>query len=286
VTYRSYLILQYVREGKRDEARKELDELLRRRGSDGGATEKLFTICRDERAVDEGLEICGSLVRIQGEKPGLMVEMGRLYLVKGEDKNAERSFNKAVFIDPRCFAAYIELGLVAEKSGRPSEAAALYRRVIEIEPGSLFARRMYASALVSGGKKDEAISIYEELLRRYPDSPEVLCALAALYGERKERSREAMKLALRAREIAPRSAGAIDALGWLYVKEGKYPVALPLLEEGARLHPKDPSILYHLGMACYESGNITCARKYLTECLKVGGEFDGAENARRIISGM
>ena len=74
--------------------------------------------------------------RIEEENPEiyLFVE-GRLQLQKGDAVAAEKAFRRAVEFDPRAVEIRFQLGRAIALQGRVADAAAVYRDVLEREPG-------------------------------------------------------------------------------------------------------------------------------------------------------
>jgi tetratricopeptide (TPR) repeat protein len=82
-----------------------------------------------------------------------------------------------------------------ESKGRAAEAAPLYRRALEADPGHYEARLGLANCLLSQGKPEEALREYREAYRTNPADPRVLNNLANVLLELKRETAEAEALA-------------------------------------------------------------------------------------------
>jgi Flp pilus assembly protein TadD len=54
--------------------------------------------------------------------------------------------------------------------------------------------------------------------------------------------------------------------------------------EAVQLAPKNPEYQYHLGMAQFAAGDRVKARATLTQALALAQTFDGADDARKMLS--
>lgn len=107
-------------------------------------------------------------------------------------------------------------------------------------------------ALRALGRQDEALAISNQVLERFPEG---YCQVIAQYGtaltlaDMGKDLAEAEILASRALESSPPEFkhNALDALGWVYFKQGRYDEALALLEQAGALE-ENLTHLYHYGM--------------------------------------
>jgi tetratricopeptide (TPR) repeat protein len=63
---------------------------------------------------------------------------------------------------------HLNRGLFLSSAGNPTAAADSFRRVLELLPGSYVAREKLANSLVQLGRFEDAVTEYQELLRRMP----------------------------------------------------------------------------------------------------------------------
>ncbi|MDC4226014.1 MAG: tetratricopeptide repeat protein [Candidatus Manganitrophus sp.] len=105
-----------------------------------------------------------------------------------------------------------------------------------------------------------------------------------MYAEHGGNIDRALTLAQMAKEKYPDDPAISDTLGWIYYKKNAFLKAVSLLEESAQKLSKNPIVRYHLGMAYYKSGQNGLAKKELSESLKLGKEFPGADEAERTLN--
>jgi tetratricopeptide (TPR) repeat protein len=94
---------------------------------------------------------------------------------------------------------------------------------------------------------------------------------------------DAMKLAEKAKELAPNSPAVIDTLGWIYYLSGLHDEALSELRTAVRSATWNPTIRYHLGMAYYKKGLQREALTEMERALKISSTFPEAGDARELI---
>ncbi len=73
---------------------------------------------------------------------------------------------------------------------------------------------------------------------------------------------------------APGSFDANHALGKLYLRAGRYPEAIPLLESAYRIDPENEANQYDLALAYEEAGDLSRARVRIRELLASGQSAD------------
>jgi cytochrome c-type biogenesis protein CcmH/NrfG len=87
-----------------------------------------------------------------------------------EVKRLEETVTK----DPKDFAALRELGNVRYDERRFAEAAALYARVLEIQPNNIDVRADRGGALLQADRVDDAINELKTVLASQPTHPQAL----------------------------------------------------------------------------------------------------------------
>ena len=92
-------------------------------------------------------------VRLQPEFPSARNNLGNALVAVGDWAGAEEQFVIAVRQDPAYPDAHCNLGLVRLRQGRADEAAACFRRALELEPGHARAAALLARLAQPTGMK-------------------------------------------------------------------------------------------------------------------------------------
>jgi len=95
-------------------------------------------------------------------------------------------------------------------------------------------------------------------------------------------SKEALKFAQKAKELAPNSPAYSDTLGWILYRQGLYSSAVKEIER-ATGKGGDPVWDYHLAMACAKAGEGGRARILLQSALKRNPRLPEAKQARDVV---
>jgi len=139
----------------------------------------------------------------------------------------------------------------------------------------------YASTLHQTGKKAQAVSEYEQVLKAQPGSVLALNNLAWLYFE--DGDSRAIELAERAYERAPERAEIIDTYGWLLIKTGRTEQGLSLLEKALKHAPENGDIRYHVAAGLAQAGEKARAKRELTTLLDSGAAFTEKAAAQALL---
>jgi tetratricopeptide (TPR) repeat protein len=95
--------------------------------------------------------------------------MARLYAQSGDAQRAVDTLS-AVPEDDRSARIEFELGTSLDQLKKPKDAAAAYRRSLELEPDNPDAERALANALLADDQLDEALKVLNTLVAADPTS--------------------------------------------------------------------------------------------------------------------
>ncbi|MDE5446441.1 tetratricopeptide repeat protein [Bradyrhizobium sp. CSA207] len=116
-------------------------------------------------------------LRLSPQYTPAAVNLADLYRQIGHDGEGEAILRNALAVAPRDAELYQALGLVLTRLRRPEEAIAEFRKATELAPdGSQYAY-VYAVALHSGGRRDEAMMVLKAALAKHPSNREIFSAL-------------------------------------------------------------------------------------------------------------
>ena len=138
--------------------------------------------------------------------------------------------------------------------------------------------------LQAQGKEDEARRRYERLVEANPRAAVAANNLAWMYATRGEQLDRALQLAQAAKAELPDHPEVNDTLGFVYIKKQLPALAIPPLRLAVEKVPGNPLFHYHLGLAYSQTGDKAEARRELEQALKLKADFDGADEARALLS--
>ncbi|OQB40198.1 MAG: cellulose synthase subunit BcsC [Candidatus Hydrogenedentes bacterium ADurb.Bin179] len=160
------------------------------------------------------------------------------------------------------------------KHKEPEKELAVAERVMERAPDHLFARRIYAQALLDAGRKEEALAAHEQLLpdlkENAPaaDAAEVIGLLQREFGNNSA-AREAF---LQTLQHEPNRPVALHGLGNIAFENGNHQEAVRYLEHALQVEPTNSNTWFLLGMARAAAGDVTRAEDAYREGMRVGPE--------------
>ena len=155
---------------------------------------------------------------------------------------------------------------------------------IQSHPNDLSVRFFAAGQYMLAKRNREAITLYEDILRKSPNNVVALNNLAALY--QLEKDKRALPTAEQALKLDPQHPGIQDTLGWILVDQGQLPRALELLKSAASALPKEGTVRYHYAVALARSGKKAEARRELDAALAAPRKFPEIDEAKALIKSL
>ncbi len=182
---------------------------------------------------------------------------GELALARGDLPGAQASFKQLVDLPDAPPSAYKNLAaLMVARKDLPGALAVLDQGEKawpqdDVLPGAR------AEWLGRAGRTDEAIAVYEQILRRAPNDETVANNLAYVLAQtRRDKPSLDRALQLAGRFAASAQPNFIDTLGLVQYRLGNYDQAATQLARAASLAPEDSGVRLHYGMALYRKGDV------------------------------
>jgi len=216
--------------------------------------------------------------------PRLLLLAARLYGLTGDGARAEQSLRRTIEVDPARLEAYTLLGQLYASQGRLDEARAEFERIAQQSPKSPWAPTVVGIIFQMQARLPEAQASYEKALTRDPRAAVAANNLAWIYAQHGGNLDTALSLAQTAKSQLPDSPEVGDTLGWVFLKKEMPTLAVRALRESVDRSPKSALHWYHLALAYAKGGNNDEAVKALQQALTLDAKFDGAADARRLLS--
>jgi Serine/threonine protein kinase len=204
---------------------------------------------------------------------------------------AEREFKRAFELNPNLAEAHSSYAGLLWRLGRPEESLPELRRAEELDPLDLRHRIREGAALYVARRYDEAIQMFDSILKLAPDDPTVLVYRAYTYdakGMYNEAITEYQKLI----SIQPDTRASTECyLGYALARTGQRNEALAILEKLKTtkdyVSPMELAILY-TGLGDKESAIGLLQKAYAVhdlqlQYLKCEPHFDSLQNDPRYI---
>jgi tetratricopeptide (TPR) repeat protein len=221
------------------------------------------------------------------DDPALVLLSGYALAATGDSPKAEAAFRRVIDLDPSIMDAYDGLTRIYLSQKRLDEAKAEYLSAIKKEPKTAVGATTMVGVILSvQGKHDEAKAQYQQALSLDNQTPVAANNLAWYYASTDQNLDEALALAQTAKAKLPDNWQVDDTLGWIYYKKGLTTLAITSLKEGAQKNPSSADVHYRLGLAYLKNGDQNNAQQSLQRALKLNPEFDGSEEAKRVLASM
>ena len=105
------------------------------------------------------------------DRPEALVNLGNLYLSRGETARAETAYRKAIALDAHFVPAYVNLADLYRGSRRDADAERVLREGLRMAPNAPALREALGLALVRQGRKAEALAEFAAAAKAAPDEP-------------------------------------------------------------------------------------------------------------------
>jgi tetratricopeptide (TPR) repeat protein len=177
--------------------------------------------------------------RIDGTSEEVVLNMARLYTEQGQMEKAAKTLSD-VPEDDRSARMEFALAGIYDTMKNPKEAAAAYKRSLDLDPDNADAKRGLANALILDGKVDAAGKVYQDLVQADPQDAQSL---------------------IRAADIQRR--------------EGHYDEALATLKKAKAIVSDNPELSYNEALTYDALGRYDDATSTLKTILATTGHTDG-----------
>jgi tetratricopeptide (TPR) repeat protein len=214
--------------------------------------------------------------------------LGSVHYMMGEEAAARVALQRAAALGadfPGKEEAKRKLALLS-MDPRAADAAAVaeLEKVVKDNPSDPVALIRLAAIRERAGQVQEAVEMYERVLKGIPENREATLKLAELYSSRLNQPQKALALAKMAHSLAPEDTSANQFLGQLVFQSGDYEWSLNLLEEAVRNNAGSPDLLYNLALAYYANGNVQQAEASLHRAMQLKAPFSKLEDAHRFLA--
>jgi tetratricopeptide (TPR) repeat protein len=211
----------------------------------------------------------------------LRLELANLYIHTGQDDLAMAQFqgilDTAKNLSSQARAdLLLRMAEANRRKGDLNEAERLFQASHAASPNDTRALLPLALMLDGTGRQDQAVPIYEQILKLDPNQPVALNNLAYLMAQKGDDPDRALDLAQKAAAKSKDSAEIQDTLGMAYLKKNMPDEAVTAFRAALQSQPNNAAFHYHLGLALLPIGESDAAiqefRTALTERPSGGDE--------------
>ncbi len=133
-------------------------------------------------ATDWGIKSFEKAIALEPANPVLYTELGKLYLVKGDNKKAKEYFQKAIEKKSNYSDAIIQEALLSEKEGVLEEAIAKLEGLLTENPLNVEARFQLGRLYFNNNQTDKAIEQFQQVIILVPNHSNAHYSLGVAYS--------------------------------------------------------------------------------------------------------
>jgi tetratricopeptide (TPR) repeat protein len=204
----------------------------------------------------------------------ILYNLGQAYLRSGDLARAELVADRALKLKPDSPDIMYLLAQTYSKDARPLDALDLLVRAHKIAPENTDIIFLMAQISISQNYFEDAIPLLESGLKLAPQRTDFQAALGDSYfmSGKVDKSIEIFKKLI---EIEP-SARSYAFMGISYRHLGRFDEAKQCLEQGLKLEPRNPTLLFNLGFIEERQGDAAAAETMFTQILKENPTYSDA----------
>jgi len=197
--------------------------------------------------------------------------LGQLQTNAGELDAAVATFEDVLKQDAKSTDAFQGIVNARVRQQRPDEALKAVDRGLAALPGDVGLRISRAGIFESQNRFDDAIAVYDQLLKERPNSEIVANNLASLLADHRT-DKPSLE---RAYQSAQRFKSSdvpyfMDTYGWASHRVGRNEEAVVVLKRAIEKMPDLAAIHYHYGMVQLSLNNKALAREALSKAIELG----------------
>jgi tetratricopeptide (TPR) repeat protein len=174
--------------------------------------------------------------------------------------------------------AYESRGLRSFETGQWAEAAAYFRKGVELEPENPSVRHKLGTALALMGDARGAEEQFQIVVRQSPSFAKAHYSLGLLMESSGRRQKAVEELSLAAR-YDPNYVDAHMRLAELLLQSGQAGPSLARYERAMAIDPRQPRARYGYAMALVRLGRFRDVREWLTEAIRLHPDQPGFAHA-------
>lgn len=216
-----------------------------------------------------GVPLLCSMTPALAQAPADHVAAAREHMANLRLDKALKEIQKALESDPDNFEAWKLKGDIALRRADLDGALEAWQHASKIAPDDIDLLTSIGDLLIRRNDRlDEALSVYQSVLRLDPGNPKPLVSIGSIH-ERRERWQQAADAYRAALAIDPNLVRARSSLGAVLFKVGDYEDASRELRKAIELSPHDLRSHVFLGLSQNHLGHFDSALDELKDALQI-----------------
>ena len=256
------------REGRRPEAQKRLDELLKREPNNARGLVLQAGFLSTEGKLDEAIGRLQAAVTANPSLVEAQFALGRAYATKNDREQAIKAFNETLRLNPRAVAAQLELSRLELAGGHLDRSIQLAEEALKNAPRSPDAKLALVRGLIARRDVRRAESELQSLATQYPNHAAVQTQAGIVSAMKGDRAGAARTLA-RALELDENNLEALNALVSLDLAQKNSASAISRVEKRLARTPQDAGALLLAASTYAAAGDLKKSEEALRQTIEV-----------------
>jgi predicted O-linked N-acetylglucosamine transferase (SPINDLY family) len=250
--------MQYHREGRLSEAAGLYCLILDEQSDHFDALHLLGTIAYLSGNNRLAIELINRAIVLIDSRPEPYYHLGLVLLHMGQLEEAAAQFRRALDVAPAFAPAHHHLGLVHERQGHLEAAAGCFQLALECEPTAVGPLHRLAEVYLSEGRTKEAIPLFQKALSISPNDAALHIGLADAWHVQDELAK-AIATYKQAAALDPRLVQAWWGMGCAESARGEYTLSTQSLQKVVELAPAHGEAWHNLGKSRFQLGQTDLA---------------------------
>ncbi len=217
------------------------------------------------------------------DSPDVLAQRAWFAMHEGDFERAAEGYAQALAREQRRHWV-LEGHLAQLRAGDITEGVATLWRWVDTHPEDHQVRQLLGAALVSAGREEQAIAVFEQLLARRPQDAAATHHMAWLLRERDPV--RALDYAERANELAPEEPPIMNTLAEALLRQQEYSRAHEILQQARALAPDRQTIAFNLARSQAALGERLEARTLLERILARPEDFPERQQAMDLLKDL
>ncbi len=226
----------------------------------------------------EALAFIDSVLKANPNNVEAQLIKGQIYLASGNTQVAQQLFSTVVLSNPKNAAAYQQLAVTQQRANQKEAAEKTIKDGLLAIPKDFSLMLTQAGLYEASGRIDDAILVYEDMIKERPDVEIVNNNLASLLLDVRT-DQASIEHAYNLIKTAKNSPVPqfLDTYGWASYKVGKYDDAEKVLKQAIEKLPDIAVFHYHLAKVYIAQSEQALAKQSLQKAIKLAESQKFAE---------
>jgi tetratricopeptide (TPR) repeat protein len=258
-----------------------------------GNTKALFvraSLAFDRQQYEEAVTDLRAIIRDQPQDVEALRLLAETFQRQGHPDLATDTLRQLSEAVPNSQQAFLDRAEKDLKQHETNQALNELKKGADANPVDIHADMMRADILSETGRYDEAIPLYDKILKQDPTENIAANNMASLIADYAYTDPVLLE---KAGKLVERFANAkeppvLDTVAWVLYRQGKIPTALTTMQKlslaSNAAYPMTLEMHYHYGAILVKADKIAEAKNQLQQAVRQGANYPGIDDAKQLLA--